>query len=317
MPLCAPEKKLPAQDGTENEFLASAANLCQVHGLPFPDFKAYGYPYNVLLMHRDLKMKLKRQPYPTELLISEGKGERIVLSTKQVFEVGSDLFYIPVIPLYRYLRKKENNRSGALLLAVMCYLYREAGIPYYRDEGSFMFDEYEMNREYFLECKEENPDEYEEDISDILRNDICGDIMQRKVLNPYHLIHWEANIAKFKPQNALDEECLLVAQEAIQLSRDFPNANVFQHISPPEGGDEPEEIAVSDAYVAFIGDYKGWVYENIERSVNDYLGNFSQIAVPSCVQEFDGTEDKVKNLEFEYRLINLLESLCAILFKLP
>ncbi|RWY53869.1 hypothetical protein [Mucilaginibacter gilvus] len=70
--------------------------------------------------------------------------------TEPVFEVGNQLFYIPVVPLFRFLRKKENKQCGELLLAVMSYLYREAGVPYYRDEGWFMFNEYEMNKEFFF-----------------------------------------------------------------------------------------------------------------------------------------------------------------------
>ncbi|TFF34544.1 hypothetical protein [Mucilaginibacter psychrotolerans] len=318
IPVCEPAKRLPEQSETEIGFFRSASHLAKLHNLTLSDVSGYAYPYNILLAHREIRTKLNRQPYETELLITKtGNDKQVALATEQVYEVGNQLYYIPVIPLYRFLRKKENRRCGALLLAVMSYLYREAGVPYYRDEGWFMYDEYDMNKECFLECLRENPDDYEEDISDILRNDVCGDIMQRKLFNPYHLKHLDDNIARFKPANPFQEECHLIAQDTLQLFRDFSKNSIFQNIAPPDEDDDNDDIPTPETYIAFIGDGKGWVYENIERSVNDYLGNYSQMALPSRTQVFDGTDNEVKNLEFEYRLFEIIENLCNILFDLP
>jgi hypothetical protein len=316
MPLCEPAKHLPVQVETENGFFNSSAHLGKLHDLSLSDVSGYAYPYNILLAHREIKAKLNGQPYDTELLITQtGQDEQVSLVTEQVFEVGNQLFYIPVIPLFTFLRKKENKRCGELLLAVMSYLYREAGIPYYRDEDGFMNSVYEMNKEFLLECHEETPDDYEEDISDILKNDICGDIMQRKLFNPYHVKHLAENTAQFKPANPLEDECLLVAQDALQLFRDFPKCSVFQNVTPPDEDDE-DEVPTPETYIAFVGDCKGWVFESIERSVNEYLGNYSQMALPTRTQVFDGEDNEIKNLEFEYRLFELIENLCNILFDL-
>lgn len=314
LPLCVTAKKLPPQEETERGFYQSVEHLCKLHSINATEVCQFAYPYNVLLTHREIKTKLNRQPYETELLITrEGKSKNIAVATKQVFEVGNELFYIPVIPLYRLLRKRENKASGTLLLAVMSYLYREAGIPYYRDEGGFMYDEYEMNKEY-LECMNESPDDYEEDISDIIKNDLCGDIMQRKLYNRYHLDNFARTIEKFKPQNPFDEDCLLVAKEALELYTTFPKSNVFQHIEEPKDCDE---VAIPESYVAFVGDCKGWVFETIERQINDYLGNYAELALPVSVQVFDDTATEKHTLEFEYRLFELIENLCNILYELP
>ncbi|MBS1527952.1 MAG: hypothetical protein JST19_20065, partial [Bacteroidetes bacterium] len=239
MPVCETAKRLPDQAETENGFFKSAKHLAELNHLQLTDVSGYAFPYNILLAHREIRTKLNRQPYETELLITETvKDKQVALATEQVYEVGNQLYYIPVIPLYRFLRKKENKRCGALLLAVMSYLYREAGVPYYRDEEGFMYDEYEINKEFFLESYRENPDDYEEDISDILRNDICGDIMQRKLYNRYHLEHLEENISKFKPANPFQEECHLIAKDSLELFRDFPKCSVFQNIAPPDENDD-------------------------------------------------------------------------------
>lgn len=315
MPLCQKITKLPLMETAETAYFNSVNDLCKIHGLQPLDTAHLPYPYNILLSHRDISRKLNRLPYDTELFITRSQSDSaIALATKQVYEVGNTLYYIPVIPLFRFLRHKENKASGTLLLAVMSYLYREAGIPYYREEGNFINGEYEMNKEYFLECMNENPDEYEEDISDIIRNDICGDIMQRKIHNRYHLDNFAKTIERFKPQNAFDEECLLVAKNALALYLEFPKSSVFQHIEEPEDWDE---VAIPETYIAFIGDTKGWVYETIERQINDYLGNFAEMLLPTCIQVFDGTSTEQRTLEFEYRLFELITDLCNLLFDLP
>jgi len=314
MPLCHQANKLPLPEQTEIDFFQSANELCKLHGFQAMDVSCLPYPYNILLTHRDIKNKLNRQPYETELFITKKQGDKtIALATKQVYEVGQTLFYIPVIPLYRFLRNRKNKASGELLLAVMSYLYREAGIPYYRDEGGYMFDEYEYNREYYKECMENaGDDEYEEDIKDILKNEVCGDIMHRKIYSPYHLDHFAETVERFKPKNALEEECLLVAIDALQLHFDFPKNSVFQHIQEPE-----DEAATPETYISFIGDDKGWIYDNIERSVNELLGNYAEMALPVRVQVFDGTATEVETIEFEYRLFDLITNLCNILYGLP
>ncbi len=315
LPLCHKATKLPAQEQTEAEYYQSVASLCNLHGFQSMDVTNVAYPHNILLTHRDIKYKLNRQPNEMELFITRGQADKkIALATKQVYEVGNSLFYIPVIPLYRFLRIKENKACGELLLTIMSYLYREAGIPYYRDEGSYMFDEYEMNKEYFLESMNESPDEYEEDMTDIIKNDLCGDMMHRKIYHRYHLDHFRERIERFKPVNDLQAECLKVAGDALQLYIDFPKCSIFQNITPPE---DEEEVATPEIYLSFVGDFKGWVYENIERQINDVLGNYSEMAIPSRVQVFDGNTAQIESLEFEYRLFELIEDLCNILCDLP
>ncbi|NHA03312.1 hypothetical protein G7092_05885 [Mucilaginibacter sp. HC2] len=314
LPPCHVTGKLPPQAETEQGFYESARLLCDLHGLKPVDTTHMPYPYNILLCYRDISRKLNRQPEETELLITRAKGDRrVVLVTQQAYEFGGALFYIPVIPLYRFLRVRENKVCGNLLLAVMCYLYREAGIPYYRDEGSYLFDEYEMNKEFFLESFKDEPGEYGEDLSDIICNEICGDIMHRKFYNSYHLEHFAENIESFSPRNEIDEECLAVAKDALQLSIDFPHNHVFQNI---DSSFDQDEVATPEAFVSFTGDSRGWVFDAVQRQINDYLGNFAEIAVPKSLQVFDGTASGIKDLKFEYRLFELIENLCHILYDL-
>lgn len=317
LPLCHKSSKLPKRKSTEKDFFQSASELCRLHGFEPMDVSEFVFPYNVLLCYRDIKKKLNRRLVDADLYILKTKGERqIALATRQVFDIRQTLYYVPVIPLFRFLKIKQNRACGELLLAVMSYLYREAGIPYYRNEYGFLYEEYDMNKQYLLECAGEiGEDSFEERIKDVSRNDVCGDMMQRKIHSGYHLAHLPETIRRFKPKNALEQECLLIAKDALQLYRDHPGNYIFQHVENP--GDEDDEVACPETFVGFIGDYMGWCYHYVEQSVNDQLGNYPDIAVPLRFQVFDGSATEAGTLEFEYRLFGLLNDLCNILQELP
>lgn len=314
LPLCVPELQLPDREKVEQGYFQSVTELCNVNGIEQLDVSHLPYPYNILLSHHDLSIKLNRQPYEVQLVITKDDNDAVALSTKQEFEFGQTLYYIPVIPLYRFLRDSKNRGTGNLLLAVMSYLYREAGVPYHREQESFMAGEYEMFKEYFLETMEENPDDYEEDMADINRTEICSDIMLRKIRSPYHLQNLEKAIQRFHPQNQRDEDCLNVAAEALSLYREFPGNHIWQHLSDLEDWDDTAEC---DAYISFIADGTGWLYDRIEQNVNEYLGNFSYVHQPTIVVDYEGNTNQPRTLEFEHRLYELVLSLCTILFDLP
>ncbi|PTQ91833.1 hypothetical protein C8P68_1176 [Mucilaginibacter yixingensis] len=314
LPLCVPERVLPPREITESGYFQSVKELCSVNGLQPLEVGHLPYPYNILLSHRDLTTKLNRSPYETALVITKEDNDTVGLSTKQQFEFGHTLYYIPVIPLYLFLRHRQNRPSGNLLLAVMSYLYREAGVPYHRGQDSFMAGEYEMIKECCLEAMAEHPDDYEEDMADINRTDICSDIMLRKMASPYHLENLEQTIKLFKAQNEHDENCLMLAREALALYREFPGNHIWQNLTDLE---EWDDTAACDAYISFIADGKGWQYERIEQNVNEYLGNFSGVHQPTVICDYDGKATQPRTLEYEYRVYDLVLSLCTILFDLP
>lgn len=314
LPLCLPERQLPNKEITEYGYFQSVKELCKVNGLQPLEVSHLPYPSNILLSHRDLSAKLNRLPYETELVITKNDDDTVGLSTKQEFEFGHTLYYIPVIPLYRFLRDRQNRPSGNLLLAIMSYLYREAGVPYHRGQSSFMTGEYEMFKEYYLETIDEMPDDYEEDMAEINRVEICSDIMQRKMASPYHLENLERAINRFHPQNDRDENCLMLARETLALYREFPGRHIWQNLTDLEEWDDTAEC---DAYISFIADGTGWLYEIIEQNVNEYLGNYSEVHQPTVICDYDGKATEPHTLEFEYRVYDLILSLCTILFDLP
>jgi len=299
-------------------YYSSLSLLAKLHGFSPDEYRDKPYPYNILLSYRDTKRRLNRQPIETTLHIVRDDNERVRVATKQTFEAGHTLYYVPVMPLYRLLRVREQKACAELILSVFAYLYHTVQIPYYRDTSTYMFYHYESNKEWLLECAGDyESDEYEENMSDILRAEYVGDEMERKIYNRYQLEHFAERLANFKPIGEFQRDAMRVATDAFELMQEYPDATVFRHVQEVDHY-ENDDITSFDPYVAFVGDVDGWLYDNIERAVSDELNNYCQTAQPCKVQVFDDPEaEKATGLDFEYRLFELICELTTLLTNLP
>lgn len=315
LPLYEPGK---AGQDTEQEYFASLQIVQELQGTQAIDISGKPFPYNVLLSHWDTERQLNRQPIPTDLLIVRDGQDKVKLATRQEFSPGHTLYYIPVMPLFRLLRDKQRKACAELLLSVIGYLYHEARIPYYRDEQSYLYYHYECNKEWLMECKADyDLAEYEENMSDVWRNEYCGDVIERKVYHRYQLEHFRNRLDRFKPKDALERDCLRVANDAWDLWQAFPGHTVFQHV-PDIHPDDEDDIASFEPYVSFVGDCEGWLYDNVEGAVSDTLNEYMDAALPGRVEVFDDpAAGRATGLEFEYQLFELILNLATILLNMP
>lgn len=316
LPLYEPQMQMPPQQEVELGYYSSLSLLSRLHGVEPAEYRDKPYPYNILLSYWDAKRKLNRQPIDTSLHIVRDENERVRLATKQVFSPGHTLYYIPVMPLFRLLRKREQKHCAELLLSVMAYCYHTVRIPYYREESSYLHYHYEINREWLAECAGDyEQGEYEENRSDILKNEYVGDEMERKIVNRYHLEQFGERLKFFRPLTDFQRSCLRVATDAWELMQDYPDATVFRNVKDVEHDDE---IVSFEPYVSFVGDVDGWLYDNVERGVSDTLNEYAETAEPCSVQIFDDPEaTKATGLDFEYRLFALICDLTTVLTDLP
>lgn len=316
LPLYEAEEQMPLQQEVEIGYYSSLSLMGTLHGIEPLEYKEQPYPYNILLSYWDAKRKLNRQPIDTSLHIVRDDNERVRLATKQVFSPEHTLYYIPVMPLFRLLRQREQKHCAELLLSVMAYFYHTVRIPYYREESSYLHYHYEINREWLAESAGDyEPGEYEENMSDILKNEYVGDEMERKIYNRYQLEHFSERLQSFRPQSDFQRNCLRVALDAWELMQAYPDATVFRNVKDV---DPDDEIASFEPYVSFVGDVDGWLYDNVERGVSDELNEYAETAEPCKVQIFDDPEaDKATGLDFEYRLFELICELTTVLTELP
>jgi hypothetical protein len=318
LPLFEQGKKLPDPKQVEVEFFNSLVILTGVYGFEVMDVEDKPYPYNILLTHSYVQKQLRKSRQDIELSIVQDDKGTVKLATNHSYSTGNTLYYIPVLPLYRLLQNKKQKQTAELVLSVFAYLYHIAGIPYYRENNSYLFYQYECMEEWLIDDLEN--DEAEEDnsiISEFNKAIYYGDIMFRKIYNPYHLNCFKQRIDSYRPSTSFQKDCFAVAEKALGLLLEYPDYTIFHNTSNREF-EYDDGVIKAEQYISFIADSEGLLYDNIARVVNDEFNECSEIEEPTLLQIYDAeNRPSNKGLDFEYRLFPLLNDLCTLLNNMP
>lgn len=318
LPLYEQGENVPNPIQTQKGFFDSLAILTRLYGFERVEVTNKSYPYNILLTHEHIQKQFRKSHQNIELKILQDDDGRVKLATNHTYNTGNTLYYIPVLPLYRLLQNKKQKQTAELLLSVFAYLYHIVGIPYYRENNSYLFYNYECMEEWLIDDLENN--EAEEDnriISEFNEAVYYGDVMLRKIFNPYHLNSFQNRVDTYKLNTPFEKECLAVAQKALELLREYPSETIFSNTSNCEF-DSDEGVIKAEQYISFVADNDGLLYENIVRIVNDEFNECSEIEEPTVLQIYDTENDLSNNvLDFEYRLFPLINDLCTLLNNMP
>jgi hypothetical protein len=313
LPLFESGRKLPDKESTEKSFFESLTILTGLYGCKGMEVADKRYPYNILLAHHYAQKELSKSGQDIELsILADEKTVR--LATQHSYNTSTTLYYIPVLPLYRLLQDSKQKQNAELVLSVFAYLYHVAGIPYYRDNYNALAYYYECIEDWMLEgWEEEETDEKNNTNSELNKASYYGDLMHRKMYNPYQLNQFGQRIESHKQKSPFDKECLSVAKKAYALLQDYPEHNIFRNTSNAEL-DEDDGIIRAQQYISFIAENEGTLYENIARMVNDEFNECSQMEQPTLMQVYDTKNNStIEGLDFEYRLFPLINDLCTLL----
>lgn len=315
-PLFEQGANLPKREIAESGFFKSLSLLCKAHGYPMPDVSDKPYPYNILLAHAVIQDMLRQKGQEAGLsIVREGK-DKISLETKNRFETGTTLYYIPVTPLYRLLQDKKQKATTDLLLSVFAYLYHVAGVPYYRDQYTALYYYYDWMEEW---VNEELYD-FEESYRGKLQREYYsalykGDVMLRKIFNPCHLNNFQQRLERYTPVTPFEYGCLHVAGKAYSMLETYPDCTIFRN-TKNEQLDEEDMIIRAEQYISFVADTQGVLYDNIAQMINEELGQCGEMEQPTTRQIFNA-EAEVQTLDFEYEFFPLILNLCTLLYELP
>nr|WP_288834410.1 hypothetical protein [uncultured Flavobacterium sp.] len=309
------EKACKKTAKTERDFYQSLSQLATHYNINPIHTQPFGYPYNIALAIWDTKEKLKNKVRYWEEIKLVQDSKKTFFTSEERYNTNSTLFYIPVVPLYRLLKNKKRKHSAQLLLSVCSYLYHSVNIPYYRQENSFLYYQYEMLKEWLL--TDDSTEETPIYLNEFEQAEWIGDKMEQKIFNTANLTFFKKRLNSFKSKDVFEQDCLKLAQEAYALLEQYPNENVFRNARPNDEADENEEetdnILTMDYYISFYADGKGWLNENIIQCVNNELQEYGQIEEPSIVKRFDGSDITANNLDFENRLFALIGELIYLL----
>ena len=298
---------------TERDFYQSLSLVAEHYQIQPMPTQIYGYPYNMALAIWNLEEQLKSKVKDWEEIKLVQYDKKTFLTSQECYDTGATLYYIPVVPLYRLLKNKKKKPNAKLLLSVCSYLYYIVNIPYYRQEDNFLYYQYEMLKEWLND--EEDNEETPVHKCEFDQADWIGDRMEKKIFNPANLTYFKERLNCFKCKDALDLDCLKLAQEAFALLEQYPNENVFRNARPNQEAeiDDRENSVTMDTYVSFYADGKGWLNQHLIQCVNSELQEYGEIEEPCILKRFDGSNITENNLDFENRVFALLEELIDLL----
>lgn len=315
LPKLKTEQPVQACHKTERGFYKSLSKLAEHYSIEPMQTKDFDFPYNVALSMWDMEAKVKRTNVNWDgfKLIQDSKKTFFVSEEK--YNVGTTLYYIPIVPLFKMLHDKKRKQTAQLLLSVCSYLYQIADIPYYRQEDTYLYWMYEMLKDWVEQ--DDETDATENYKSELSNAEYIGNRIEQKLFNRSNIKVFEQRLSRFKSRDTFDRECWQVACNAFALYTEYPTASIFRNAPLPEedpyNDDYDNEIIAMHKYISFVADTKGWLYESLSESINNEFNEYGAMEEPTICKTFDGSEIMQGNLDFENRLFDLLDDLCGSL----
>lgn len=298
---------------TERDFYKSLSQLAEHYGMRPMQTRKYGYPYNFSLALYDVRRQLKDRVRDWEAILLIADREKTYVASRERYNTGDTLYYIPVIPLYRLSKIRGRRQAYNLLLSVCAYLYHVAGIPYYRQENAYLYWMYKMIQEWALESNiTEDTPTYEKEIEQAKQ---IGDLMEKKIYNRHNLRRFKDRLKKFKSKSSFDHDCYMLASGVFQLYKKFSNETIFRNAKPDTEKENKDwdYILSMEKYISFYADRKGLLFDSLFEAVNNEFQEYGIMEAPTICKRFDGNDMNNTNLEFEERIFPLIDQLICLL----
>jgi len=322
LPKLKPPQSLPDcgdAEKVEQDFYASLAQLATHYGIEPMQARDYGYPYNIALSLWEVQRLLRQKVRHWDNLRLVRQDNKTCLISEERYDTGASLYYIPIIPLFHMLKDCRFRRSSHLLLSVCSYLYHIAKVPYYRQEDSYLYWQYDIHKNW---VEEEPEDEATRTYKrELHQAEWIGKRMEQKMRNRRNLTRLKARLDSYKPADGFDYDCWKLATDIFSLYSDYPGHSIFRNIQlikRPEADESDYEEYYQDTirmgmYISFVASTQGWLYEMLSECINNEFNECGLIEEPTIITHFDGGALPLNDFDFEMRLFALMEELCYLL----
>nr|WP_315257795.1 hypothetical protein [uncultured Flavobacterium sp.] len=301
---------------TERDFYKSLSKLAEHYSIEPMQTKDFDFPYNIALAMWDMEIKVKRANINWDSFKLVQDSKKTFFVSEERYDVGTTLYYIPIAPLFKMLKDPKRKKNAQLLISICSYLYHIADVPYYRQEDSYLYWLYEMQKDWIEQ--DDETDETEAYKRELRNAEYIGDNIEQKLFNRINLKVFEQRLSRFKSVDTFDRECWQVACNVFALYTEYPTASIFRNAPLPEqdpyNDDCENETIGMEKYISFISDTKGWLYESLSDSINNEFNEYGTMEEPIISKSFDGIEITQGNLDFENRLFAVLDDLCTLLY---
>ncbi|WP_091154465.1 hypothetical protein [Mucilaginibacter pineti] len=303
----------------EAEFFRSLTNLCEVYGIAEPDVSALEFPQNVTTAYMQVEEAVKLKDKSANCIIINDSSHRATLAVLKRYDTGMCLYYIPVRPLWNLVQTAQQQPLAEMLLSVYAYLFQVVQVPYYTEYDSYLSGEYETLRNWIEEADDEGEEEqqYRDEQLDLLHTmEYSGNRILTLIRENDYLMKWEENIKAYHGSENWDLETEALAKQFLTLHKEYPQRSVFDNIHDELVEPEETERIRAEQYISFYWSSNDCMQDMLFEMINNEFQECGVTDEPTSVRLFDIPEAKPDNdLDFEKRLFDLIEKLCALLNK--
>jgi hypothetical protein len=314
-PLTDNKQLLEYQNKAERSYFNSLNNLSALYQFEPLDVSDKVYPYNIHLSY-EYASRWMNIIYPdTKLVIINDERRTASLATVKVYDTGTCLYYIPVKPLFKLLRKKKYKTQAELLTSVFAYLYQQNEVAYYGNDKSYLYYSYEAIEQWVDEAREEWEDEeFRQLFSEIKAQKFIGEAIEKKIKLPYQLMCFEERVNRFVVETDFDKSLLDIASKCFELYKEYPDRKINDSIQTNILAPNEEDSISIEQYLSFFWSGEGFLYDQVMDYVNSSLQELPTIDEPMSVQFFDTPQITITHqFQFEEKFFALVHELCDLL----
>jgi hypothetical protein len=293
----------------EREFLCSLSHLCKHYDLPIPETVNGGFPQNIYQAWQAVSQKLKTQDKQLECIIAGDERHTAILATVNRYDTGMCLYYIPVRPVCYWVQNSQSQKLAELLLSVFAYLHQVVRVPFYTEPDSYVGCQYQMMEDWV------NDDQEDEGYRDAQLDELytmhnAGLKLHTQISKPEYVERFADTVGNFNPADDWEKDWLCMADEFLQLYRQYPERSIFDHIHSGLLYPEDEDRISADQYISFYWSGNGELTDTLFETVDCNFQEIAYMDEPMHLQKFDRLpETVIPDFEFENRLFDLLNKL--------
>jgi hypothetical protein len=292
-------------------------HLARLYQLEVPEVTDLPYPLNIHAAFVPLKQQLERaQPALSLAIVQTNEGITTLATAKEV-DLQGCLYYIPLLPIFRLLRRKKARQVAPILLGIAACIRQKMAIPSYSDWGSYMANVHGILEQWVDDMDGEREEkEAAEYYREFRRAEKVGYYMQRKLRQPVRITKMAAQFETFVPAGLWETRLQELAVYFLQLDRAFPNRCLFEEIPTGFLDEEArdEDRVSKEQYFSLVYDHYSWLGEEVNDYVETSLQECPVIDAPVTVQYFDAPQPVERHdPTYEVTCLRLLNEFACLL----
>ena len=277
--------------------------------MPIPESVTGSFPQSIYHSWQTVSGALKRIDGKLECIIASDEKQVATLATITRYNTGMCLYYIPVRPLCYWVQNSQSQKLAGLLLSVFAYLHQVVEVPFYTEPGSYVGCQYQMIEDW-VNDDQEDEGYRDEQLDELYTMHNAGLKLHAQIGKPEYVERFGEIVLNFNPADDWEKDWQLLADEFLQLYRQYPERSIFDHIHSGLLYPEDEDRISADQYISFYWSGYGCLADTLFETIDC---NFQEIAFmdePMHLQKFDQLpETNNPDFDFENRLFDLLNKL--------